>query len=132
MICKVCGEHESKYKCPVCMVKYCSLACYRNHQHEKTESLETKKQEWVPAGADDKFALVLNDPTIQSMLKYKSLQVHLLSIIKILKSDDFTNETTTEGKREIANLKLCNLRIGGSEENELVEDFIKVFLNLYS
>jgi hypothetical protein len=31
VICVVCSECESKYKCPKCLIRYCSLACFRSH-----------------------------------------------------------------------------------------------------
>ncbi|RMY98231.1 hypothetical protein D0860_08545 [Hortaea werneckii] len=31
-LCGICTASESKYKCPVCSLRYCSLACYKRHQ----------------------------------------------------------------------------------------------------
>lgn len=30
--CGVCKEAQSKYKCPSCLVPYCSLGCFKNHK----------------------------------------------------------------------------------------------------
>ncbi|KAJ9565012.1 hypothetical protein OSB04_000978 [Centaurea solstitialis] len=30
--CKVCEEAESKYKCPACLIPYCSLVCFKKHK----------------------------------------------------------------------------------------------------
>ncbi|XP_030532644.2 zinc finger HIT domain-containing protein 3 isoform X1 [Rhodamnia argentea] len=30
--CRVCNEAQSKYKCPSCLVPYCSLACFKRHK----------------------------------------------------------------------------------------------------
>ncbi|XP_058197675.1 uncharacterized protein LOC131313403 isoform X2 [Rhododendron vialii] len=30
--CGVCDEAESKYKCPNCLVPYCSLVCFKKHK----------------------------------------------------------------------------------------------------
>lgn len=30
--CEVCNDQESKYKCPSCLLLYCSLGCYRQHK----------------------------------------------------------------------------------------------------
>ncbi|XP_057540026.1 uncharacterized protein LOC130818020 isoform X2 [Amaranthus tricolor] len=30
--CKVCNEAKSKYKCPTCLMPYCSLVCYKKHK----------------------------------------------------------------------------------------------------
>ena len=31
-ICVVCSKTDSNYKCPKCLEKYCSLACYKTHK----------------------------------------------------------------------------------------------------
>ncbi|XP_052185510.1 uncharacterized protein LOC127797058 [Diospyros lotus] len=31
-ICQVCNESQSKYKCPTCLVPYCSLPCFKKHK----------------------------------------------------------------------------------------------------
>lgn len=58
------------------------------------------------------------------MLRLKPLQVHLSVLVKILQDPAITNEQTLSARMEVANMKLCALRIGGPEENELVEDFV--------
>ncbi|XP_022771399.1 zinc finger HIT domain-containing protein 3 isoform X2 [Durio zibethinus] len=30
--CQVCNQSQSKYKCPSCLVPYCSLACFKRHK----------------------------------------------------------------------------------------------------
>ncbi|PWA39369.1 Zinc finger, HIT-type [Artemisia annua] len=32
MNCNVCEEAKSKYKCPACLIPYCSLKCFRKHK----------------------------------------------------------------------------------------------------
>lgn len=71
-----------------------------------------------------RYDRVLEDEQIKSMLKYRALQFHLLVILKIMKDPGFLGENTTEGRREIANMKLTGLRSGGREENEIVEEFV--------
>ncbi|KAH9623215.1 hypothetical protein KSS87_006217 [Heliosperma pusillum] len=31
-LCLVCSEAKSKYKCPTCVIPYCSLACFKKHK----------------------------------------------------------------------------------------------------
>ncbi|XWS36534.1 hypothetical protein CRYUN_Cryun20dG0093000 [Craigia yunnanensis] len=43
--CQVCNQAQSKYKCPSCLVPYCSLACFKRHKETpcmKPESTEEK------------------------------------------------------------------------------------------
>ena len=45
--CGVCHIEDSKYKCPVCEIRYCSLACYR--LHKPTHENESNDQSITPA-----------------------------------------------------------------------------------
>ncbi|EGW35096.1 uncharacterized protein SPAPADRAFT_58239 [Spathaspora passalidarum NRRL Y-27907] len=137
MICGLCQEQESKYKCPKCKVPYCSIACYKSeaHKHEEKESNQSTpkvniaiKQEDI---TDNKYASVINDPQIKSMLREPALQVHLLTISKLLNEDSLIQGNVNYDQRlELVRLKLQDLRAGGIEENELVEEFIGRVLQL--
>lgn len=82
------------------------------------------------AGGSDRFAAIAADPVIQKLLSYKSLQVHLAVLLKILSDSLLTHEPLAENRKDIANLRLCDLRMGGTEENELVEEFVQRVLEL--
>ncbi|CAL8363649.1 unnamed protein product [Lota lota] len=30
-ICNVCRDQPPKYRCPTCLIRYCSLSCYKKH-----------------------------------------------------------------------------------------------------
>nr|XP_043637195.1 zinc finger HIT domain-containing protein 3 [Erigeron canadensis] len=30
--CKICEKADSKYKCPTCLIPYCSLVCFKKHK----------------------------------------------------------------------------------------------------
>lgn len=135
-LCGICQVNESKYKCPKCTVNYCSLACFKdpNHTHDEAiiKNIPDHKAEIKLTEPEGKFDKLLNDSQIQSMLKYKSLQFHLSVIMKIINDSSITGEPMLENRKEIANLKLTNLRSGGLEENELIEDFVDRVLFLLS
>ncbi|XP_058105426.1 uncharacterized protein LOC131248919 isoform X3 [Magnolia sinica] len=43
--CEVCKEAQSKYKCPSCLIPYCSLPCFKKHKEipcAKPVSVEAK------------------------------------------------------------------------------------------
>ncbi|KAG8201733.1 hypothetical protein JTE90_012793 [Oedothorax gibbosus] len=44
--CEVCKENASKYKCPVCVIKFCSVVCFKTHKESdscvKPEPVEEK------------------------------------------------------------------------------------------
>ncbi|KAG2712059.1 hypothetical protein I3843_04G100100 [Carya illinoinensis] len=31
-LCEICNETQSKYKCPACLVPYCSVICFKKHK----------------------------------------------------------------------------------------------------
>ncbi|CAH2351779.1 protein Hit1p [[Candida] railenensis] len=149
MLCGICNTNISKYRCPKCSVPYCSLSCFKGEKHIQLDNESGKRQPTTTSTSEEsavskendiveqsidgnvaRFEDVLRDEQIQSMLKIKSLQFHLSTILRILNDPQLTNESTMEGRREIANKKLCNLRIGGIEENELIEDFVSRVLTL--
>lgn len=138
--CSICQLNAAKYKCPKCSIEYCSLACFKSPLHIHSEvtiaptpvveekPLEEQKPE--ERSQDELFARIAQDSIIQSLLKYKALQVHLSVLVKLVSDSLLTKEPLAENRREIANMRLCELRMGGSEENELVEEFVNRILYL--
>lgn len=47
--CGVCKDAESKYKCPACFVRYCSLACFKVHK-ESCVPVERPSKRREPEG----------------------------------------------------------------------------------
>ncbi|GBL51561.1 hypothetical_protein [Candidozyma auris] len=142
-VCTVCSEQNAKYRCSKCPVVYCSLSCFKSptHTHEQIEEatkkeVTTQKKESDTENEQSKskslHQKIAEDPIIQQLLRYKSLQVHIAVLLKILNDSSITNEPLAENRREIANMRLCNLRMGGSEENELVEEFVSRVIELCS
>ncbi|KAK5116374.1 hypothetical protein LTR62_007921 [Meristemomyces frigidus] len=43
--CGVCHEQASKYKCPICELRYCSLPCYKSHSTSHTDAEATVIQQ---------------------------------------------------------------------------------------
>lgn len=135
MICGICKEIEAKYRCPKCNVHYCSIGCFKgpNHIHTENEKPVQKNandEKSIENNSSDLYARIASDTQIQSMLKFKSLQFHLSVILKILDDPQVSGEQTSAGRREVANAKLTQLREGGVEENELVEDFVTRVLEM--
>ncbi|EEQ45209.1 conserved hypothetical protein [Candida albicans WO-1] len=141
VLCGICQVEQSKYKCPKCSIAYCSLTCYKSeiHTHDYLPTVtdttsqppQQQQQTTTTTPGDDRFSKLLQDDQIKYLLNQPSLQFHLLSIIKILIDPTFTPKNSNiEQKLDIANLKLNDLRIGGIEQNELVEEFVQRCLEL--
>lgn len=133
MLCQVCKKEPSKYKCPKCLLAYCSIPCFKDGQHSVYHENHVKQQPTtqpiVPPPntsieANPKFDYILNDKLIQELLSYKSLQIHLLSLIKLASTFD------SKDRKDLLNLKINDLRENGIEYNELIEEFITRFLYL--
>ena len=41
--CKVCSEKPAQYRCPGCLIVYCSLTCYKTHK-QTTDCVTVKKE----------------------------------------------------------------------------------------
>ncbi|KAK9067506.1 hypothetical protein SSX86_011617 [Deinandra increscens subsp. villosa] len=91
--CKVCEKAESKYKCPNCLILYCSLACFKKHKEipcVKSEpapkndarttiaTVDVDKPCYVDAGADvlqrSQLECIASNTEIIDALKDKMLQ----------------------------------------------------------
>ncbi|ODQ77705.1 hypothetical protein BABINDRAFT_169013 [Babjeviella inositovora NRRL Y-12698] len=134
--CEICQVEVSKYKCPKCQIRYCSLKCFKSEAHSHENLPEAARPE-APAVLTAKppeitsgFDKLLKDKKLLYMLQFASLKTHLSTILAIMSDAAIANEPTAEGRREIANKKLCDLRVGGPEENSLVEEFCSRVIEL--
>ena len=143
-LCDVCTAKESKYTCPKCKWKYCSLVCFKDVKHkEHDEEILSQKEEHANEekiikeevkptaeddGSDPMMTELLKNEQFQDYISSPVLQFHILSIIEIINNIGLTNEYSKEGRLEIASRKLNNLREGGLEENEFVEEFVQWLL----
>ncbi|XP_017188045.1 uncharacterized protein LOC126624130 isoform X2 [Malus sylvestris] len=48
VVCQVCNEAQSKYKCPSCRAPYCSVPCFKKHK-ENPCSLPVSSEEKPPS-----------------------------------------------------------------------------------
>lgn len=76
------------------------------------------------------FERLLRDDGIRYYLKQESLRVHLRTISEILNDSKVSGEQSSEARRKVALKKLRELRMGGREENVLVEEFVERVLEL--
>nr|CAI5839960.1 unnamed protein product [Callosobruchus analis] len=58
-ICDIC-QKEGKYKCPTCLIFYCSVTCCRKHRENKCEVLKRDEKE------DDKNELIVKKRKLES------------------------------------------------------------------
>ena len=157
MKCNICKEEKSKYKCPKCGIRYCSLKCYKNeelHNHSKIDETkpsdeknetgndteggsEVKNTEFTANNPQTELStpklndIFQNTPQIQQLLKYNTVKFHLMKVYKILNSDvsgPGGYSTSKDLRRQLAVDYLNTLRYGGIHHNEAVEEFCQIFL----
>lgn len=87
--CEICNANESKYKCPKCGLRYCSLACYKPHKanHEEGGSTsvsnaqpseQTSDQPEAQRQAKLDYSDFENDPAFQNLTsRYPMLRYQL-------------------------------------------------------
>lgn len=142
MLCTICNEKEYKYTCPKCKCRYCSLACFKSLKHveldenlfqksevnEKKDNNESNEEEPTTI-KDPMLQELVNDRKFKEYIASPVLQYHILTILEILDNVSLTNEYSKDGRLEIASRKLNNLRYGGMEENQFVNEFISWLIN---
>ncbi|CCH60876.1 hypothetical protein TBLA_0D03770 [Henningerozyma blattae CBS 6284] len=156
--CQICEINPSKYKCPSCSIRYCSLACYKNnekHCHDKLKMEETTKpatstnkssentdnttgtqskvfeqisKPAIPLATEEFENIYQTTPTIQELLQYNTVKFHLAKVYRILNSDPSNEESTPESRKQLAIDYLNLLRCGGPHYNEAIEEFCQILL----
>lgn len=119
------------------------MACFKVHKPActpKDSGKESSQVEQTPEKGEQEakepvsdgsgYEKLINDDIIKSMLRYPALKVHLNTVYTLLTDSQVSGEMTDDGRRTVALKKLRELRKGGREENELVEDFITRILHL--
>lgn len=131
-----CGE-RARYKCPRCGVEYCSVGCFRSHKDVcagpqeigaaggASEARGTGETDADEIDLASPWATALQDGALRQMLKQRSLREHLGVVARILEDSSVSGEATADGRWAVALKKLREMRKGGREQNELVEDFVQ-------
>lgn len=86
--CQICQEAQSKYKCPSCLLPYCSLVCFKRHKENPCNKLAPREEKiimvlpersfevdeatWILSS--DQFQLIAESKSILDSLKDVELQ----------------------------------------------------------
>lgn len=98
-----------------------------SHSDKEGDSHRDELPTPTPASPWERIA---RDPIIQQMLSAPSLQLHLHVVTQILVNASLSNATNSLDRKQVAKLKLCDLRAGGIEQNAQVEEFAQRVLLL--
>ena len=61
--CEICSESVSKYRCPSCGIRYCSVPCFRNHKKEPCSSPQTNHPPDVISSSSSSHPPLVQQPT---------------------------------------------------------------------
>lgn len=119
------------------------MKCFKTHKADSnctgskasssTPKTDTEKPSTTPitlTTSNSRFEILLQDPQIKYFLGHESLKIHLKAIFEIMNNPRLSGEQSSDGRRSVALKKLRELRAGGLEENELVEEFVCRVLDL--
>ena len=74
--CEVCNDSFSKYRCPVCVMLYCSVQCYQNHKKDQN-CIQKNLKSLEPSKVSVKTDLNFDDDEQISVEKLNLLQTSL-------------------------------------------------------
>ncbi|KAJ0251610.1 HIT-type Zinc finger family protein [Hirschfeldia incana] len=64
--CEICEKVVSKYKCPSCLVPYCSLGCFKKHKESPCANKPSSAAEEKPASAAKEVPLETKDVVLKT------------------------------------------------------------------
>eukprot|EP00118_Oscarella_pearsei_P009741 m.56846 g.56846 ORF g.56846 m.56846 type:complete len:144 (+) comp34661_c0_seq6:17-448(+) len=65
--CQICREKPWKYKCPVCVVRYCSVACFKSHKEDNCKPAVplNRKEDGELSSSDNEAVATLTTENIE-------------------------------------------------------------------
>ncbi|KAK4873705.1 hypothetical protein RN001_013065 [Aquatica leii] len=105
--CVVCNNNEGKYKCPTCLVYYCSVSCCNQHRANKC-TLAKRKEEEIEDDSNKyefttrdtvplkKLKLLENDETVKNVLSNTHLRNLLTAVDKSKNPEDIMQKVMLE------------------------------------
>ena len=106
--CFVC-EAESQYRCPTCMIRYCSVGCFKTHKEsnkckERVKNMQIGKTSRPSSCLDTPFMTPDLNPTFQPCSKVKTKRRNETLKEIEFKGEDTLSQIDLEKVREIKNL----------------------------
>ncbi|XP_067133519.1 zinc finger HIT domain-containing protein 3 isoform X1 [Centruroides vittatus] len=90
-VCEVCGNVTWKYKVPCCLIKYCSVTCYKKHKETGCSKQNTEQKlcsqdevQCLDKNADDddaEYQFITEDTVLKEKLKLLSQDSTLKSVL---------------------------------------------------
>ncbi|KAK4418469.1 Zinc finger HIT domain-containing protein 3 [Sesamum alatum] len=106
--CEVCEEAQSKYKCPSCLIPYCSLACFKKHKEIPCAKPEPLKEEKVYTSAATNYDKACYVDEQSEVLQESQLQ-------SLASSNDIRDLVKNEKLQKV----IYNIDCSADPENEL-------------
>ncbi|XP_051118813.1 uncharacterized protein LOC127243021 isoform X2 [Andrographis paniculata] len=118
--CEVCDDAQSKYKCPACLVPYCSLACFKKHKETPCAKPEPLKEEISHKSPDASHSAIEHPTAAKKEEKpcYVGERREVLQESQ-LRSVAASNEIRDAIKDEKLQKLICNIDSSTDPDNEL-------------
>ncbi|CAH8512083.1 unnamed protein product [Heterobilharzia americana] len=106
VVCTVCTTETSKYKCPVCVSPYCSVACYQVHKQNSCErKVSTTIVEHAAVEQEDDMIDYVPKRVLQGLKHSERIRVmlknpHLRSLLRYLNDTNKPNSALENAMRE--------------------------------
>ncbi|KAF5308076.1 hypothetical protein FQR65_LT06451 [Abscondita terminalis] len=105
--CVVCKNEDGKYKCPTCLVYYCSVACCNQHRANKCTLAKRKEEGLIPDSNKyehttrdtvpiKKLKLLESEETLKNILHNSHLRNLLTTIDKSKNPEDIMQKAMLE------------------------------------
>uniref|UniRef100_A0A8C4ZJ86 Zinc finger HIT domain-containing protein 3 n=1 Tax=Gadus morhua TaxID=8049 RepID=A0A8C4ZJ86_GADMO len=97
-ICNVCRDEPSKYRCPTCQIRYCSLGCYKTHKVEpwNVDDILQKEEDYIDKVPLQKLQLLSQSEELRGLLRNPHLRQLLRSIDSAANKDEMMKAAMQE------------------------------------
>ncbi|KAJ4968604.1 hypothetical protein NE237_015305 [Protea cynaroides] len=124
--CEVCKNAQSKYKCPSCLVPYCSLVCFKKHKEIPCAKAVSPKPEPCPIRLPDKSYQV-DEPSLvlqKNQLESLAFSIEIREALKDVELQKVIGKIDSSTGAEI--------ELDRAMENELFCEFTEKVLSIIS
>lgn len=127
-ICLICSKHATKYRCPKCDVKYCSLGCFKTHK-ESCQVNSVSAKELTPPAAREDTSSSKEDPSLSLKILSSSQKEKLRNsknLQEVLRSKRLRDHITEVDSAPDRQNALKCLRSKNQEFESFLQDILVV------
>nr|CAG4650647.1 EOG090X0JQ4 [Sida crystallina] len=89
--CEICSNNPFKYKCPTCLIKYCSLVCYKLHKENPCQKPVIAKEDPVDIAGATQYKYSTEDTVSIEKLQALGMSFYSLKLKECLANPHVRN-----------------------------------------